>query len=157
MVDVGGQRSERRKWIHCFQGVTSVIFFVAMSEYNQYLIEDPTVNRMHESIALFEEIVNSRWFESSSIILFLNKSDLFKEKIQKVDLKCLFPDYTGGLNYEAGCKFLNQAFMDLIRDKNKTSYSHITCATNTENIRFVFNSIKHSLLKSSVNDMGIDL
>jgi len=98
MVDVGGQRSERRKWIHCFQGVTAVIFFVAMSEYNQYLIEDPTVNRMHESIALFEEIVNSRWFEKSSIILFLNKSDLFQEKIQRVDMKCLFPDYDGKID-----------------------------------------------------------
>jgi guanine nucleotide-binding protein G(i) subunit alpha len=97
MVDVGGQRSERRKWIHCFQDVTAVIFFVAMSEYNQFLIEDASVNRMHESIALFDEIVNSRWFEKSSIILFLNKSDLFKEKIQKVDLKVLFEDYNGNL------------------------------------------------------------
>ena len=45
MVDVGGQRSERRKWIHCFEDVTAVIFFVAMSEYNQYLLEDPEVKR----------------------------------------------------------------------------------------------------------------
>jgi hypothetical protein len=39
IVDVGGQRSERRKWIHCFQHVTAMIFFVAISEYNQFLIE----------------------------------------------------------------------------------------------------------------------
>ena len=95
MMDVGGQRSERRKWIHCFQDVKAVIFFVAMSEYTQYLEEDPTVNRMHESIALFDEIVNSCWFQNSSIILFLNKSDLFQEKIKKYDLKELFEDYTG--------------------------------------------------------------
>ena len=37
MVDVGGQRSERRKWIHCFEGVTSVLFLVAISEYDQVL------------------------------------------------------------------------------------------------------------------------
>jgi guanine nucleotide-binding protein G(i) subunit alpha len=97
MVDVGGQRSERRKWIHCFQDLSAVIFFVAMSEYNQYLIENPSVNRMHESITLFDEVVNSRWFEQTSIIIFLNKSDLFREKIQKVDMKILFDDYTGSL------------------------------------------------------------
>lgn len=39
MVDVGGQRSERRKWIHCFQNVTSIMFLVALSEYDQVLVE----------------------------------------------------------------------------------------------------------------------
>lgn len=49
MVDVGGQRSERRKWIHCFEKVTSIIFLVALSEYDQVLIEsDKEVNRQCE-------------------------------------------------------------------------------------------------------------
>lgn len=39
MVDVGGQRSERRKWIHCFENVTSIMFLVALSEYDQVLVE----------------------------------------------------------------------------------------------------------------------
>lgn len=39
MVDVGGQRSERRKWIHCFENVTSIMFLVALSEYDQALAE----------------------------------------------------------------------------------------------------------------------
>ena len=40
MIDVGGQRSERKKWLHCFEGVSSIIFFVALSEYDLVLIED---------------------------------------------------------------------------------------------------------------------
>ncbi len=43
MVDVGGQRSERRKWIHCFENVTSVMFLVAISEYDQVLYESDEV------------------------------------------------------------------------------------------------------------------
>jgi len=43
MFDVGGQRSERKKWIHCFEGVTAIIFFVAMSEYDMKLAEDDEV------------------------------------------------------------------------------------------------------------------
>lgn len=40
MFDVGGQRSERKKWIHCFDAVTSIIFCVALSEYDQVLLEE---------------------------------------------------------------------------------------------------------------------
>jgi hypothetical protein len=95
MVDVGGQRSERKKWIHCFQDVTAVVFCVAMSEYNQKLYEDEGVNRLDESLKLFDEICNSRWFTDVAIILFLNKSDIFREKIKKVDLSVVFPNYKG--------------------------------------------------------------
>lgn len=42
LFDVGGQRSERKKWIHCFEDVTAIIFCVAMSEYDQVLHEDET-------------------------------------------------------------------------------------------------------------------
>jgi len=48
MFDVGGQRSERKKWIHCFEGVTAIIFIVAMSEYDLMLAEDQnTVKARH--------------------------------------------------------------------------------------------------------------
>ena len=95
LLDVGGQRNERKKWIHCFQDVTALIFCVATSEYDLKLYEDERVNRMHESITLFEEICNCQWFNGTSVILFLNKIDLFKDKIKKVDLKVCFEEYTG--------------------------------------------------------------
>lgn len=53
MVDVGGQRSERRKWIHCFENVTSIIFLVALSEYDQILFESE--NEVTRSL-LFKQI-----------------------------------------------------------------------------------------------------
>ena len=90
-----GQRSERRKWMHCFQEVTAVIFCVAMSEYDQKLYEDETTNRMHEALKLFKDICNTKWFAETAIILFLNKKDLFEKKIKKVPLKTCFPDYSG--------------------------------------------------------------
>lgn len=39
MIDVGGQRCERRKWIHCFEGVTAILFLVSLSGYDQSLVE----------------------------------------------------------------------------------------------------------------------
>lgn len=75
LFDVGGQRSERRKWIHCFDGVKAILFLVAISEYDQVLYEDKNMNRLKESSALFESICNSKWFVQTSMILFLNKKD----------------------------------------------------------------------------------
>ncbi len=57
---MGGQRNERRKWIHCFDDVTAVIFVAAISEYDQVLYEDPTQNRLMEALNLFDEICNCR-------------------------------------------------------------------------------------------------
>ncbi|KAI5633574.1 g-protein alpha subunit domain-containing protein [Phthorimaea operculella] len=94
LFDVGGQRSERKKWIHCFEDVTAIIFCVAMSEYDQVLHEDETTNRMQESLKLFDSICNNKWFTDTSIILFLNKKDLFEEKIRKSPLTICFPEYT---------------------------------------------------------------
>ena len=51
MVDVGGQRSERRKWIHCFENVTSIIFLAVLSEYNQKLFESDEVSKITYSFS----------------------------------------------------------------------------------------------------------
>jgi len=155
MVDVGGQRSERKKWIHCFQEVTAVIFCVALSEYDLKLHEDETVNRMHESIKLFDEICNSRWFTNTSIILFLNKSDIFKEKISVTDLNVCFADYEGGLNYEKATKYIQEKFVSLNRDTTgKRVYPHVTCATDTQNIRFVFSVVKDIIVNQGIDSSG---
>ena len=81
VYDVGGQRTERKKWVHCFEEVTAVMFVAALSEFDHVLYEDSSKNRMVEAIELFDTICNSNFFARSSIILFLNKKDLFMEKI----------------------------------------------------------------------------
>mmetsp|Transcript_34850 Transcript_34850/g.48507 ORF Transcript_34850/g.48507 Transcript_34850/m.48507 type:complete len:307 (+) Transcript_34850:143-1063(+) len=73
IVDVGGQRSERKKWIRCFEGVTCVVFVAAISTYDQVLFEDSETNRLHEALNIFEEVSNAEWFTKTSMILFLNK------------------------------------------------------------------------------------
>ena len=61
-------------------------------------MEDETTNRMHESLRLFDSICNNKWFVNTSIILFLNKKDLFAEKLRFSSIKTCFPEYTGLLN-----------------------------------------------------------
>ncbi len=114
MYDVGGQRNERKKWIHCFEGVTAVIFVAAISEYDQTLFEDASTNRMIEALDLFDDICNNTFFVKSSMILFLNKRDLFAEKIKikKILNYPIYSDYTGPDNdYEAGNVYRKICFL----------------------------------------------
>jgi hypothetical protein len=159
MFDVGGQRSERKKWIHCFENVTTILFLVAISEYDQLLFEDETVNRMQEALTLFDSICNSRWFIKTSIILFLNKIDRFKEKLPVSPMKNYFPDYEGGDDYAAACDYILNRFVSLNQHETKQIYTHFTCATDTTQIRFVmaavngkiavFQQMRHGLLTYS--------
>ncbi|XP_017197434.1 guanine nucleotide-binding protein subunit alpha-14 isoform X1 [Oryctolagus cuniculus] len=156
MVDVGGQRSERRKWIHCFESVTSIIFLVALSEYDQVLAECNNENRMEESKALFKTIITYPWFLNSSVILFLNKKDLLEEKIMYSHLISYFPEYTGPKqDVKAARDFILKLYQDQNPDKEKVIYSHFTCATDTENIRFVFAAVKDTILQLNLREFNL--
>jgi len=158
MYDVGGQRNERKKWIHCFDDVNAVIFVVALSEYDQMLFEDNTVNRMVEAIILFEEISNSRWFENTSMILFLNKRDLFEQKISRSSIKAAhedFEDFAGKPNdYDDGVEYFKNKFLSMNQKKQKQIFTHVTCATDPENVGVVFNACKETILRSNLQGSG---
>eukprot|EP00301_Raphidiophrys_heterophryoidea_P020645 c5283_g1_i1.p1 GENE.c5283_g1_i1~~c5283_g1_i1.p1 ORF type:complete len:348 (-),score=75.72 c5283_g1_i1:537-1580(-) len=155
MVDVGGQRNERRKWIHCFQDVEGVIFVAAINEYDQVLFEDEKTNRLKEALRLFQEISNTRFFSSTSMILFLNKKDLFEEKIKTVDLNSCFPEYIGGCDYNKAVDFIKNKFSDARNSRTQEIFIHITTATSTGNVRFVFESVRESILMHNVHGSGI--
>ena len=90
VFDVGSQRSERRKWIHIvdMEGNNNVLLYVvALNHYCEVLFEDHSIHSMWEAINLFDELLNLRLFRNlacfSSIIVFLNKKDLFCQRIQR--------------------------------------------------------------------------
>ncbi|TKC35752.1 hypothetical protein EI555_015301 [Monodon monoceros] len=156
MFDVGGQRSERKKWIHCFEGVTCIIFIAALSAYDMVLVEDDEVNRMHESLHLFNSICNHRYFATTSIVLFLNKKDVFSEKIKKAHLSICFPDYNGPNTYEDAGNYIKVQFLELnMRRDVKEIYSHMTCATDTQNVKFVFDAVTDIIIKENLKDCGL--
>jgi len=146
LVDVGGQRSERRKWMHCFQDVTAVIFCVALSEYDKQLYEDETTNRMHEALKLFKDICNTKWFADTAIILFLNKKDLFEKKIPHVPLSVCFKDYKGGTSYGETSQYIEDQFLSQNENPKKLIYVHHTCATDTNNVAVVFKAVQDVII-----------
>jgi len=151
VLDMGGQRGERKKWLRVFDNVTAIIFLAAISEYDEKLVEDGTVNRIHEALSLFDEIVNKSFFRDTSFILFLNKCDLFRKKLEvdKVDLKLGFPDYHGNAVYEEATDFIKGKFIAKIKG-GKRVYSHLTCATDTSTMSFVFSAVKDTILHQAL-------
>jgi GTPase SAR1 family protein len=158
MYDVGGQKNERKKWIHCFENVTAVIFVAAISEYDQKLFEDGSTNRMVDALELFKEICTNHYFRKAAIILFLNKKDLFESKIKKCPIRLSepFKDYNGpDGDYDAGVTYFVKKFKDLNTIYSEREiYHHVTCATDTSNVRLCFDLCKDIIMNNALSDAG---
>jgi len=158
MYDVGGQRSERRKWIDCFDSVDAVIFVAALSEYDQNLAESKRTNRMVEALELFRSICNNRAFANTSVMLFLNKKDIFEEKLQYSDIAAQkpFADYGGPpKDFNNGVLYFIEKFKDcLINDEITDSFIQACTATDTSNMEFVLDSTRTIIMTDNLRRSG---
>ena len=166
LIDVGGQRTLRKKWIHCFDNVDAMIFCASLSGYDLVLEEDKHTNRMLESLQLFRAMYNLKWFLNTAIILLLNKRDIFQMKIQYRPLTICFPDYDGDNTYKDTAAFIKYKFEQIKNAKEdgapcdnqntrKVIYTHFTCATDTPSIADVFDAISDIAIQNSFSDLGL--
>ncbi|CDM33852.1 hypothetical protein DTO013E5_1596 [Penicillium roqueforti] len=154
MMDVGGQRSERKKWIHCFEGVQCLLFMVALSGYDQCLVEDQNANQMHEAMMLFESLVNGEWFKRKPIILFLNKIDLFKGKLTISSISKHFPDYTGSdTDYDSSAQYFADRFRGINRIPDREIYIHYTNATDTTLLKATMDSVQDMIIQKNLHTL----
>lgn len=132
---------------------------------------------MQESLKLFDSICNNKWFTDTSIILFLNKKDLFEEKIRKSPLTICFPEYTGelhvkysmqsisndlviniilgGQEYGEAAAYIQAQFEAKNKSTSKEIYCHMTCATDTNNIQFVFDAVTDVIIANNLRGCGL--
>lgn len=111
---------------------------------------------MHEALMLFESIANSKYFEKSGLVLFLNKIDLFKEKVEsgRANIVDFFPDYMGpSRNVEAGQKFFADKFKNLVRDSSKEVYVHYTNATDTNLLDKTMKSVQDMIVQRNLHSL----
>jgi len=160
VFDVGGQKSERKKWIHCFDSVTAVIFVASLSCYDEVMFEDQEKNSMVDQLELFANIVNEPTFEKTSVILFLNKKDLFAERLargQPITLCPAFASYSGGAtDVEDTTNYIKAAFVAKNRNPDESSiFTHLTCATDVSNVEKVFNDVQHIIIENSLMSAGL--
>ncbi|KAI9184610.1 guanine nucleotide-binding protein subunit alpha [Blastocladiella emersonii ATCC 22665] len=167
VYDVPGSRSERHAWIPFFDDANAILFVVSTSSYDQVLAEDPTTNRLLESMMVFDSVVNNTLLEKVAIILFLNKIDLLKTKFDPAAFAAHFPDFAPAPpkedRIEHVLKFLYvfaglgsvkleahheaKKFYYLNRKRERKLYVHNTCATDTKQVRVLLATINKIVIK----------
>ncbi|KAJ3559122.1 hypothetical protein NP233_g11345 [Leucocoprinus birnbaumii] len=154
VYNISGQRAERKKWIHCFASVTSIIFCAALSDYHQDgTLEHRSQNRMRTTLVLFDSVINSRWFTCTSIILVLTKFEEFKAKLSRVPLSRYFEEYTGGADLNKAAKYILWKFMQVNRARLSV-YPHLAQTNLKIDTRLIFAAVKETILQNALKDAG---
>uniref|UniRef100_A0A4W5LF12 Phosphate cytidylyltransferase 2, ethanolamine n=1 Tax=Hucho hucho TaxID=62062 RepID=A0A4W5LF12_9TELE len=150
MYDVGGQRTERRKWIGCFEDVRAVVFVVSLSGYDMTLVEDPCMGcRKFLFINLLVYLLQ---------ILFMNKIDLFQEKILHSGrhLRLYVPQFKGAdCDVDTAARYIAGMFVSLNATPSKLIYHHFTTATDTSNVQIVFQVVMDTIIKENLEAVSL--
>lgn len=103
---------------------------------------------------LFESLVNGEWFKRKPIILFLNKIDLFKDKLAISPVSQYFPDYHGpDEDYEAASKYFADRFRGINRTAERDIYVHYTNATDTTLLKATMQSVQDMIIQKNLNNL----
>lgn len=165
LTDVGGQRNERKKWMHLFNGITGVIFVSSLSEYDQKLFEDRSTNRLDESIRLWHKTVREKPFRRTAAVLFLNKFDLFQKKFydQKIPIEYKggrsppTPDQEEDRNCAKAIKWYQELYLEHCpADRKESVFIHITTALDKRNMKKVMNSVATYILQEKMSATSHD-
>ena len=144
-----------RKQVSFFQNnFVAAIFVVAVNEYDQVQdVDGESVNSLAASMNLFKAYCESPLMKDVAVLVFLNKGDLFKEKIGRVPLRDHFPEYGGDNTDEAATAWIAAQFEKLATAQ--TFYVTQTCATSANNVEFTFSAVKDVVVRQSMDQAGL--
>jgi guanine nucleotide-binding protein G(i) subunit alpha len=146
IYDIGGLRGERRKCYNVHP-VSCVLFVASLSEYDQICCEDDVTNRMLESIEWFEEQIHSNRYKTLPIFLFLTKHDIFKRKIAKKDLTCVFPEYKGGNDEDAAIDFIKMKYKNEIKIDPQRLQIFVVNSLDEDSVMEAFGEVENQMLE----------
>ncbi|XP_052771298.1 guanine nucleotide-binding protein G(i) subunit alpha-3-like isoform X6 [Mya arenaria] len=153
VIDVAGQKSQRKKWIHVFENVTVVLFFVALSAFDETLEEDESLNSLEDSLQMFHEVSHNHYLERTDFLLFLNKYDLFTEKLKHVQFKTFVKTYSGDNSPETCIKYIKDQF-EQSRPCHKHVYTHVACATDVTMMADVLSKVLNIVAEINFRKTG---
>lgn len=157
VFDVGGQRSLRAAWVPYFDDVNAIIFLAPISCFDQVLHEDPSVNRLADSFLLWKTIVSHPLLKKAYLILFLNKCDILRAKLESgIRLGNYITSYGNRPNdFESASIYLRKKFAALMREhaNDRSLYCHFTSVTDMKQTSLILQNVQdvivHDNLKRS--------
>jgi len=143
LIDFGDQESERKKWVQCFSTADAIIFCAALSDYDTIDHDGSPKNKLKKSMDYFSSICNNKFFNYTTIFLMLNKSDVFRAKLEKCPLSNSFHGYKGSNTFDEAAGYIRQKFEKLNHQERRV-HTFYTCATDTDDVRLVWDRVvKH--------------
>jgi len=134
VIDVGGLRSERGKWVKLFPNTVAIFYTASLASFDMALHEDPTVNRMDEALHLFELLCAEPKLAKVPKFVILTKVDVLRDKLAKgVRVAHYFPWYTGENELNSAVNFFKEAFLSLAPDRQLARVV-VVDATNYESV-----------------------
>ena len=151
IVDVGGQRTERRKWLHCLDNVNAIIYVSNLASYARVLFEDGKVKGMDEDLELFQETAGQGFFDRVPVFLLLNKKDLFEQLLKSKPLTECFPKYNGDGGLMDSTQFIARQFENRLPGEKNLAQIHCIASRLKADVRCAFDDIKRELLRRNTH------
>ncbi|KIY43106.1 G-alpha-domain-containing protein [Fistulina hepatica ATCC 64428] len=153
LYDVGGSRTMRHYWIPYFDNMDAIIFLAPVSCFDERLAEDPTVNRLEDSVLLWRAVCSSKLLAGTTLVLFLNKVDLLRKKLNRgVQVKRYLPSYGDRPNEtNSFLKYLRTKFRDIERHAStlpRNCSIYTTSVTDTRATALTLTTVKDGILRS---------
>jgi hypothetical protein len=161
MVSIGGRRSERRKWAGragatVFECVSAILFVVSLSDIDEALVEDRSVNRLHESLSVFHELVQPTTCPllggrplapDLPFWLLFTGTDLLRDKLARgIGLSAVFPAYPAdNLSFHSALAFIDAEFKRAAAASGRTIESFSISAIDTMSCCHTFRRIVETL------------
>ncbi|PAV16151.1 G- alpha subunit [Pyrrhoderma noxium] len=160
LFDVGGARGQRHTWVPYFDDANAIIFLAPVSAFDQYLEEEPKMNRINDSLQLFTQICSNELLKRVHLVLFLNKTDVLKQKLAaKVAVKRYIPSYGDRPNtYEAVVEYFRTHFLQVHRKNNeehRVLYTHQTSVVDTSTTQSVIRNVRDSIFRGYLQDASL--
>jgi len=163
LYDVGGARNQRHVWASYFDSVDAIIFLAPVSAFNQVLSEDPMVNRIADSLLLFRSVCSNKLLRKVSIVLFLNKVDILKAKLESgISFNEFVPSYGDRPNnVENVCQYFKTKFCAVFKEYTRIEraerelYTHFTAVNDPEFTKDIIYNIRNTILRKSLQSSSL--
>lgn len=160
IFDVGGARSLRAAWAPYFDNMDAIIFLAPISAFDEALAEEPSVNRLEDSILLWKAMISNPLLEKAQTVLFLNKIDLLRAKLQDgVRFAHYVTSYGERPNdYESVSAYMRKKFSGIHKQYSpgqRVLYCHLTTMTDVRLMQDILNNVKDIVLRQNLQNSSL--
>lgn len=153
VIELGGCRSERRKFIHALEEMQAIFFTAELNVYDNALLhgQEDRANIMGEQLVLFDSIVNTRYFPNCPVVLLLDGANAFRRKLAVSPVKRSFPEYEGDGTFEDAAQFFVCKFLELNR-AHRVIFTYVYDSSDTQSVDRVLDSLEETLEMVGLKD-----